>query len=109
VRIGFSEVNARVHVLSSLVRAVIVFCGLEKQNSVALDIISVWGFTTIDICDFRGVTALAGSYNPWERARFLPIILHNSLLFTNEKGEGNVVKTVVFNAVECLTINSGGF
>jgi hypothetical protein len=45
--------------MSSLVRATNVFCGLEKQNSSALDIISLWSVTTFDICCFRGVTALA--------------------------------------------------
>jgi hypothetical protein len=36
-----------------------VFGVLEKYDYLALDIISLWGFTTVDICCFRGVTALA--------------------------------------------------
>jgi hypothetical protein len=36
-----------------------VFCGLEKYDYLALDIISLWGLTTVDIGRFRGVTALA--------------------------------------------------
>jgi hypothetical protein len=44
--------------MSSLVRAVNVFCGLEKYDYLALYTTSLWGFT-FDICCFRGATVLA--------------------------------------------------
>jgi hypothetical protein len=47
------------YVLSSLVEAINVFRGLEKYDSLALENISLWGYTTFDICCFRGVTVLA--------------------------------------------------
>jgi hypothetical protein len=41
------------------VRAVNVFCDLEKYDYSALDKISLWGVRTFDDSCFRGVTALA--------------------------------------------------
>jgi hypothetical protein len=52
------EVNFSGNVLRSLMRAVNVFCGLKNYDYLALDTIPLWGFTTVDICCFRGVTAL---------------------------------------------------
>jgi hypothetical protein len=45
--------------MSSLVRAINVFCGLEKYDSSAQDYMLLWGITPFDICCFRGLTALA--------------------------------------------------
>jgi hypothetical protein len=45
--------------MSSIVRSVNVFCGLEKYDYLALDKISLWGATTFDVGCFRGVTILA--------------------------------------------------
>jgi hypothetical protein len=59
--------------MSSLVRADNVFCGLEKWNPLAIDMISLWGLTTFDICGFRGVTSLALT-TLGESVRFLPLI-----------------------------------
>jgi hypothetical protein len=56
VKAAFLKVNFSVYVLSSLVRAVNVFCGLEKLDYFVLDNITI-GVTTVDICCFRGVTA----------------------------------------------------
>jgi hypothetical protein len=55
----FPTVKFSVDVLSSLKRAVSVFWGLETYAFLALGTISVWGFTTVDICCCRGVTRLA--------------------------------------------------
>jgi hypothetical protein len=57
--------------MSLLVRAVNMYCGLEKQNSSALHYISLWGFKTVDLqfsrCD------CTGCYSPRESARILPL------------------------------------
>jgi hypothetical protein len=45
--------------MSSLVRTVNVFCGLENYDYLALNKISLWGVTTVGICCFQGVIALA--------------------------------------------------
>jgi hypothetical protein len=45
--------------MSSLARAVNMLCGLEKYDYLALDKNLLWGVTIVDICCFRGVTALA--------------------------------------------------
>jgi hypothetical protein len=59
VRKAVNEVNFSVHVLRSLVKAVSVFCGLEKYDFLALDNISQWGVKNVDICSYRDVTAMA--------------------------------------------------
>jgi hypothetical protein len=59
VKKALSKVDFSGNVLSSLVIAVNVFCGLEKYDYLALDNISLWGVATVDICCFRGMTALA--------------------------------------------------
>jgi hypothetical protein len=59
VKSGFLKVNFSINMLRSLVRAVNMFCGLKKYDYLALDKISLWGITTVVICCFRGVTALA--------------------------------------------------
>jgi hypothetical protein len=58
------------------VRAVYVFCGLEKSDYLALDNISLWGVTNVDICCFRGVSALPVATHGCENARFMTINLN---------------------------------
>jgi hypothetical protein len=56
---GFPKVNSSGNVFSSFVKAVNVFCGLEKYDYSAPDKISLWSVATVVICCFRGMTALA--------------------------------------------------
>jgi hypothetical protein len=64
------EFTCNVLVFSSLVRALNVLSGLEKDDYLALNETSHFGVTTFDFCCFRGVTACTGSYNSRENARF---------------------------------------
>jgi hypothetical protein len=58
-KVASDNFNSKVLMFSSLVRAFNVFCGLEMYDYLALNETSLYGVTTIDICCFRGVTALA--------------------------------------------------
>jgi hypothetical protein len=58
-KVASDKFNSNVLVFSSLVIAINVFCDLEKYDYIALNETSLYGVTSVDICCFRGVTALA--------------------------------------------------
>jgi hypothetical protein len=74
-KVALTWVNFSVDVLSSFVRAVNVFCGLEKYDYLALDN-PRYGALQLLILLFSRCDC-AGSYNPWKSSRFLPIIYLN--------------------------------
>jgi hypothetical protein len=61
--------------MSTIVRAVNVFCGLEKKQ-----LFSTWHYVTMGFSNYLCLQFLrcdcTGSHNPWESARFSPLIQH---------------------------------